>query len=81
MPIIPTEIPRIINNPSFPISPKDVINIPNPGIKFERGNGIRIKLENPKRKKPIIFSAIELLISEKRGFKILSILRRYGLDF
>ena len=45
-PIIPTINPQIITKPSFPSNPNEIIKIPSPGIKLEKGIGIITKQEN-----------------------------------
>ena len=46
IPINPIIIPQINATPSLLNKPSDIINIPTPGIKFERGIGSKIKEEN-----------------------------------
>ncbi len=58
IPIIPTNIPTIITNPSFPSRPKEIIKTPRPGIKFESGKGNKTKKEKSSVKIPIIRSAV-----------------------
>ena len=58
-PIKPTIIPIITNNPSLPIKPKEVINIPRPGIKFEKGTGIKTNIAKINIIAPINLSKIE----------------------
>lgn len=74
IPVSPTAIPKITTKPSFPKSPKEIIKIPKPGIKFESGIGRRIKEEKSKVKNPTILSARCVVMKDKRGLKILSTL-------
>ncbi len=78
MPMIPVTMPHITNNPSLPIKPKEIIKIPNPGIKFESGIGSKTKDENRKIKKPITFSKNREKTKERRGRNIASALRING---
>ncbi len=49
----------ITNNPSLPIKPKEVINIPNPGIILEKGTGIKTNIAKINIIAPINLSKIE----------------------
>ena len=68
-------IPQITTRPSFPKSPKEIIKIPKPGMKLESGIGMTMKEEKSSVKNPIIFSALCVVMKDKRGRKILSTLR------
>jgi hypothetical protein len=74
-------IPAIITKPSFPIKPKEIINTPSPGMKLERGIGIKTKLEKISAKNPTIFCACGVIIKERRGRMTRSALRIHGADF
>ena len=66
MPTRPTMIPQITTRPSFPKSPKEIIKIPKPGMKLESGIGMTMKEEKSKVKNPIIFSALCVVMKDKR---------------
>lgn len=74
IPINPIMIPQINATPSLLNKPSDIINIPTPGIKFERGIGSKIKEENIKIKRPITLSPLGQNMNSRRGLRIFSAL-------
>lgn len=74
VPITPTIKPQIITKPSFPSNPNEIINIPSPGIKLEKGIGIITNNENIKIKNPTILSKNCEVINKSLGRNIFSIL-------
>ena len=70
----PTKMPKIITNPSLPSNPKEIIKIPNPGIKFDKGMGIITNPAKIKINAPIILSATFPIINNSLGRRIFSIL-------
>ncbi len=74
IPMIPINIPRITARPSFFRMPSEMIRMPTPGIKLDRGIGSNIRTAKAKEKPPIILSPSGVKQKSSRGSKNLSAL-------
>ena len=73
-PIVPIQIPMMSNKPSFPKRPNEMINMPNPGKKFDKKTGINTHPANIKMNTPMILSEPGESMNGNRGFNTLSTL-------